>query len=139
VDPQSLCFSCHRLLTPLAHQRQRWDDNGVYREVFDDGRVIDDSDNNLVAAYPFRGQGLEAFSLVAVRKEAFARRMANAHFQMVTGRLLRHELDERTVYRALFDTINGGNGTFKDLLRTVLLSSSVSRPPRPVVVDGGAP
>jgi hypothetical protein len=139
VDPQSLCFTCHRLLTPLAHQRQRWDDNGVYREVFDDGRVIDDSDQSLVSSYPFRGTGLEAFSLVAVRKEAFARRMANAHFQTVFGRLMRHEQDERTVYRTLFDVIDHGNGTFRDLQRAVLLSSSFVNPPRPVVQDGGAP
>jgi len=139
VDTQSLCFTCHRVLTPLAYQRQRWDDNGVYREVFDDGRVIDDTDQNLVAGYPFRGSGLEAFSLVAVRKEAFARRMANAHFQTVFGRLMRHEQDERTVYRALYDAIDRGDGTFRDLQRAVLLSSSFVNPPRPVVQDGGAP
>jgi hypothetical protein len=138
VDPQSLCFTCHRLLTPLAHQRQRWADDGSYREVFDDGRVIDDTDNNLVANYPFRGRGLEAFSLVAVRKEAFARRMANAHFLMVTGRLLRHDLDERVVYRGLYDAIAGGEGTLRDLLRAILSSTSVTQPPRPVV-DGGTP
>jgi hypothetical protein len=138
VDPQSLCFTCHRLLTPLAHQRQRWADDGTYREVFDDGRVIDDSDNNLVANYPFRGRGLEAFSLVAVRKEAFARRLANAHFLMVTGRLLRHDLDERTVYRGLYDAFAGGEGTARGLLRAILLSTSVTQPPRPVV-DGGTP
>jgi hypothetical protein len=138
VDPQSLCFTCHRLLTPLAHQRQRWADDGTYREVFDYGRVIDDTDNNLVANYPFRGRGLEAFSLVAVRKEAFARRMANAHFLLVTGRLLRHDLDERVVYRGLYDAIDGGEGTPRDLLRAIFNSTSVTQPPRPVV-DGGTP
>lgn len=129
VDPQSLCFSCHRLLTPLAHQRLRWDDDGNFREAFDDGRVIDDSDNNLVADYPFRGTGLEAFSLVAVKKEAFARRMANAHFLLVFGRLMRHSEDERTVYRALFDVVDGGHGDFHALLKAVLLSSSFTAPP----------
>lgn len=150
VDPQSLCFSCHRMLTPLAHQRLRWDDDGNYRETFDDGRVIDDSDNNLVESYPFRGVGLEAFSLAAVRKEVFARRMANAHFQLAFGRLMRHEADERTVYRELYDAIDRGDGTFRDLERAILLSSSFVRPPRPTNgptngsngsdgVDGGAP
>jgi hypothetical protein len=141
VDPASLCYSCHRLLTPLAHQRLKWDDAGNHREVFDDGRVIDDSDRNLVADYPFRGAGLEAFSLVAVRKEAFARRIANAHFQLVFGRLLRHDADERDVYRALYDAIDQGRGSFRAVLRAVLLSSSVSEPP-PLQRDaegGGTP
>lgn len=132
VDPTSLCFSCHNVLTPLVHQRQKWDDEGNYRENFDDGRVIDDSDNNLVAGYPFAGVGLESFSLVAVKKEAFARRMANAHFLMVFGRLLRLEgpnADEGAVYQQLFDAIAQGNGTFKDVERLILSSSSVTLPP----------
>jgi len=137
VDPTSLCFSCHNVLTPLVHQRQKWDDNGVYREVFDDGRVIDDSDNGLVAGYPYVGNGLEAFSLVAVKKEAFARRMANAHFLMVFGRLLRLEgdtADEGPVYQQLYAAIAQGNGTFKDVERLILLSSSVTTPPLSVDV-----
>jgi hypothetical protein len=141
VDPTSLCYSCHRLLTPLAHQRLKWDDDGNYRETFDDGRVIDDTDHDLVADYPFRGSGLEAFSLVAVRKEAFARRIANAHFQLVFGRLLRHDTDERAVYRQLYDAIDHGHGNFRAVLRAVLLSSSVAHPP-PLpadAADGGAP
>jgi hypothetical protein len=52
---------------------------------------------------------------------------------------MRHEQDERTVYRTLFDAIDHGNGTFRDLQRAVLLSSSFVNPPRPVVQDGGAP
>jgi hypothetical protein len=141
VDPTSLCYSCHRLLTPLAHQRLKWDDDGNYRETFDDGRVIDDTDRGLVADYPFRGSGLEAFSLVAVRKEAFARRIANAHFQLVFGRLLRHDTDERAVYRELYDVVDQGRGSFRAVLRTVLLSTSVTHPP-PLsedTTDGGAP
>jgi hypothetical protein len=64
--------------------------------------------------------------------------MANAHFLMVTGRLLRHDLDERTVYRGLYDAIAGGEGTPRDLLRAILDSTSVTHPARPVV-DGGTP
>ncbi|HEY1101164.1 MAG TPA: carbohydrate-binding domain-containing protein, partial [Myxococcota bacterium] len=131
VDPTSLCFSCHNVLTPLAHQRLKWDNAGNHRETFDDGRAIDDSDNDLVAGYPYKGVGLEAFTLVAVKKEAFARRMANAHFLMVFGRLLRLEgdtADEGAVYRRLFDAIDAGNGTFKDIERLILTSSSVTTP-----------
>lgn len=138
VDPGSLCFSCHRLLTPLAHQRLKWDDDGNHRETFDDGRAIDDSDNNLVADYPFRGVGLEAFSLVAVKKESFARRIANAHFQLAFGRLLRHEQDERTVYADIYDAIDRGDGNFHDVMRAVLFSTSLTNPPRPTD-GGGAP
>ncbi len=141
VDPASICFSCHRLLTPLSHQRQKWDDDGNFRDAFDDGRAIDDSDNNLVADYPFRGQGLEAFSLVAVKKEAFARRMANAHFQLAFGRLLRHDLDERAVYQDIYDAIDRGDGHFHDVFRAVLFSPSFTHPPRPTPENdgGGAP
>ena len=139
VDPQSICFSCHRLLTPLAHQRQKWDDEGNFREAFDDGRVIDDSDHDLVADYPFRGVGLEAFSLVAVHKEQFARRMANAHFLFAFGRLMRHDLDEREVYHDIYDAIDRGDGHFHDVLRAVLFSKSFTNPPRPIAAAAGAP
>ena len=148
VDPTSLCFSCHNVLTPLAHQRLKWDNDGNHRETFADGRDIDDSDNDLVAGYPFKGTGLEAFSLVAVKKEAFARRMANAHFLMVFGRLLRLEgttANEGAVYRQIFDAIDAGNGTFKDIERLILLSTSVTTPPASAAIEpltglvGGAP
>jgi hypothetical protein len=131
VDPTSICFSCHRVLTPLAHQRQRWDDLGNYRTTFDDGRTIDDSDNDLVADYPFRGPGLESFSLVAVRKEGFIRKMVNTHFQMMFGRNLRHDLDERDVYLTLWNAADSGRGTFKSVLRTILASRSYTNPPAP--------
>ena len=128
VDPTSICFSCHRLLTPLAYQRQKWADDGTFRTQFDDGRVIDDTDNGLVADYPFKGPGLESFSLVAVRKEGFIRRMANVHFTFAFGRNLRHDTDERDVYLSLWNAANSGNGTFKDVMKTVLFSRSYTDP-----------
>lgn len=137
VDPTTVCYSCHRLLTPLAHQRLKWDDDGDHRTHFDDGRPIDDSDQGLVADYPFRGAGLESFSLVAVRKEGFIRRMANVHFLMSFGRNMRHLDDERTVYRAAWDAAASGNGTFKDIIRAIHSSQSYTNPPGPLQ-DGGA-
>jgi hypothetical protein len=131
VSPTSICFSCHKLLTPLAYQRQKWDDDGNFRDTFEDGRVIDDTDQNLVADYPFKGPGIESFSLVAVRKEAFIRRMANVHFLFSFGRLLRHDQDERDVYFDLWNTAQSGNGTFRDLLKHILLSRSYTNPPAP--------
>lgn len=137
VDPASICYSCHRLLTPLAHQRLKWDDEGNRRELFEDGRDIDDSDQALVEDYPFKGRGLESFSLVAVRKEGFIRRMANIHFQLSFGRNMRHNLDERDVYFKLFEAAQSGQGTFKNLMRTVLTSRAYVEPPAPVAGSGG--
>ncbi|HEY4223811.1 MAG TPA: carbohydrate-binding domain-containing protein [Myxococcota bacterium] len=136
VDTTSICFSCHRLLTPLAYQRQKWDDDGNYRETIND-EPIDDSDNNLVADYPYKGPGIESFSLVAVRKEGFIRRMANVHFTFSFGRNMRHDQDERDVYLTLWNAANSGNGTFRDIMKQVLLSRSYTNPPKPTT--GGAP
>jgi hypothetical protein len=135
VDPTSLCYSCHQLLTPLAHQRLAWDDDGNFRTTFDDGRTIDDSDHDLVADYPFRGPGLASFSLRAVRKEGFLRRMANVHALMLFARLLRHETDERALYADLFAAADHGNGTFKEQLRLLMFSPSYEHP----VVVGAQP
>ena len=33
MDPTSICFGCHQTLTPLAFQRQKWADDGTYRET----------------------------------------------------------------------------------------------------------
>jgi hypothetical protein len=128
VDPTSVCYSCHQLLTPLAHQRLRWADDGTYREVDEDGAAIDDSDRGLADSYPYPGNGIEAFSLVAVRKEAYARRMANLHFLSSFGRALRAEEDERDVYQALYSVIDSGNGTLRDLIRSIHLSRSYTNP-----------
>ncbi|MBM4281426.1 MAG: hypothetical protein FJ137_11930, partial [Deltaproteobacteria bacterium] len=135
VDPTSVCYSCHRLLTPLQHQRLAWDDDGNHRTTFDDGRLIDDSDQGLVADYPFRGPGLQSFSLRAVRKEGFVRRMANVHALMLLGRLVRHEADERALYKQLFDAAAHGDGLLKDQLRLLLFSDPYVSP----IVAGGAP
>lgn len=137
VDPASICYTCHRLLTPLAHQRLKWDDDGNRREQFDDGRAIDDSDQALVEDYPFKGRGLESFSLVAVRKEGFIRRMANIHFQLAFGRNMRHDLDERDVYFKLWEAAASGEGTFKGLTRAVLTSRSYVTPPPAIAGSGG--
>jgi hypothetical protein len=67
VDPASICFTCHQLLTPLAHQRLKWGDNGVFRTMDEQGQPIDDSDRGLVPTYAYKGSGIEAFSTKAVR------------------------------------------------------------------------
>jgi hypothetical protein len=128
VDPGSVCYSCHRVLTPLSHQRLAWDDDGNFRTTDEQGVAIDDSDRGMVEGYPYAGAGMESFSLVAVRKEAFARRMANLHFLVSFGRAMREEADERDVYQGLYAAMDAGNGTFRDLVRAIHMSRSYVRP-----------
>ncbi len=123
VDPASICYSCHKLITPLAHQRLAWDDQGNYRTHFEDGRLIDDSDQNLVEHYPFSGKGLSSFALSAIRKEGFIRRMINVHALMFFGRLLRHETDERDLYYQLFQLAQNGQGQMKAMIKALLQST----------------
>jgi hypothetical protein len=129
VDPSSICFNCHQLLTPLATQRLRWADDGSYRTVDDSGRPLDDSDRGLVATYPYKGQGIEAFSTRAVKKEAFIRRMINTQFKLLMGRELRQRDDERGLYKQLWDTAFANGGDMRTVLRTVALSSTFQRKP----------
>lgn len=129
VDPTSICFNCHQLLTPLATQRLRWADDGTYRTVDDQGAPLDDSDRGMVADYPYKGQGIEAFSTKAVKKEAFVRRMINTQFKLLMGRELRHRDDERVLYKTLWDTTFANGGDMRTVLRTVALSNTFQRKP----------
>jgi hypothetical protein len=128
VDPESPCYSCHKLLTPLAHQRLRWDDDGNYRAVDDDGLPIDDSDRNLVSGYPYAGAGLDAFAVQASVKEGYIRRMSNLLFAPSFNRNLRHDGDERLLYQQLWNAAASGNGTFGDMIRVVLFDPSYTHP-----------
>jgi hypothetical protein len=127
VDTQSVCFICHQMLTPLAHQRLKWADDGAYRTVDDNGLSLDDSDRNMVATYPFKGAGLEAFSTKAVKKEAFIRRTLNAQYRLLMGREMRHTEDERVIYKTLWDTSVTQNGNLKSVLKEVVLSPGYLR------------
>ncbi len=127
VDPNSLCFSCHQTLTPLAHQRLRWDDEGNYRTEDVEGQPMDDSDRGLVATYAFKGQGMEAFATQAVKKELFIRRTINAQFALLFGREMRHALDERAVYKRLWDVSEESNGNLKAVLKAVATSPEYLR------------
>jgi hypothetical protein len=127
VDPTSLCFSCHQTLTPLAHQRLRWDDEGNYRTTDAQGVVIDDSDRSLVSTYAFKGQGLPAFSEQAVKKEPFVRRTLNAQYMIFFGREMRYSEDERVMYKRLWDVSRQNNASLKAVLRTIALSPEYTR------------
>ncbi|MCP3139688.1 carbohydrate-binding domain-containing protein [Pyxidicoccus xibeiensis] len=127
VDPSSICFSCHQTLTPLAHQRLKWDDEGNYRTTDQDGKPLDDSDRNLVAPYAFKGTGMEAFATQAVKKESFVRRTLNAQYALFFGREMRHAQDERVIYKRLWDASQQSNGNLKAVLKTVATSPEYLR------------
>jgi hypothetical protein len=122
TQPGSVCYSCHKLLTPLAYQRLRWTDDGQYREKDEKGNPIDDSDRNEVAWYPFKGRGMEAFATQAVKKERFIRTMIDTHFLFFFGRGMRWDKDERTLYKRLWDAVHRTNFTIKGLIKAIVLS-----------------
>ncbi|MBU6399730.1 MAG: hypothetical protein KGS61_05380 [Verrucomicrobia bacterium] len=122
TDPNSICYSCHKVLTPLAFQRTRWDDDGHYRVRDEYGLPIDDTDNHLVPSYPFAGEGLQAFATQAVRKERFIRAMINTHFTFYFGRGIRYETDERGLYKHLWDAVHTNHFTIRALIRALVTS-----------------
>ena len=122
VDPNSICFTCHQLLTPLAYQRSRWAEDGTYATTDADGKPIDDSDRSLVAGYPYKGQGLGAFSAQAVKKERFVRQTLQAEFNFLFGRPMRFDQDERGLYKQLWDGLAASNGDVRATLKILVAS-----------------
>lgn len=122
TDPNSNCYSCHKILTPLAFQRLNWDDAGKYHEYDEAGDRIDSSDRSSVAEYPFKGKGLEAFALQAVRKERFVRTILNTHVNFYFGRPLRFREDERTLYKHLWDVAHESDFSIRAVIRAIMLS-----------------
>lgn len=130
--PNSICYSCHKMLTPLAFQRSRWTDDGVYQAKFN-GKPIDDSDHQLVASYPFKGNGMEAFALQAQNKERFIRTMIQTHFVFYFGREMRYDRDERGLYRRLWNTELANNYSIRGLIRALLTSPEYLESAAPTV------
>jgi hypothetical protein len=128
VDPQSICFNCHQLLTPLAHQRLKWSDDGTFRDTMN-GMPIDDSDRGLVATYPYKGPGLQAFATKAVKKEPFIRRMINTQVRLLIGREMRSATDERVLYKQLWDATTANNGDMRPVLKAVANSPTFKGAP----------
>jgi hypothetical protein len=131
TSPTSVCYSCHKVLTPLAYQRLAWNDDGSWREKTESGQPVDDSDRGLVANYPYRGKGMEAFATQAVNKERFLRTMVQTHFVMLFGREMRYQTDERALYRRLWDSAHRDNFRILGLLKTLVTS--------PEYLNGTAP
>lgn len=122
TDPNSTCYSCHKILTPLAFQRNFWDDSGKFRIHDEYGLPIEASDHNLVMDYPFKGEGLEAFALQAVKKERFIRTMIDTHFDFLFGRTMRYRTDERRLYKQLWDRVHRDGFTIKGLLKALVMN-----------------
>jgi hypothetical protein len=143
TSPSSVCYACHKILTPLAYQRTRWTDDGVYKEKDAQGRVIDDSDQNLVASYPFKGRGMEAFATQAQNKERFLRTIFQTHFVFYFGREMRYDKDERGLYKRLWDSAKASSYSLKSLIRTLLTSpeylDGVRAPAAPPIIPKRAP
>jgi hypothetical protein len=131
VDPSSICYSCHKVLTPLAMQRNRWMDDGCFRTHDEYGLPIGASDEHLVEGYPFAGEGLEAFATQAVRKERFIRTIIDTHATFFFGRQLRWRDDERRLYLRTWNTLQKNHFTLRSLIRALLVS--------PEYLDGKAP
>jgi hypothetical protein len=138
TDPNSVCYNCHKILTPLALQRNHWSDEGQFRTRDDQGLAIDATDQSVVPEYPFKGEGLEAFATQAVKKERFIRTMIDTHFHFYFGRPMRFRADERTLYKKLWDQLHAQGFTIRGLIRGLLNSpeymeghSPLSRQPAP--------
>ncbi|HSH94673.1 MAG TPA: hypothetical protein VK968_11055, partial [Roseimicrobium sp.] len=122
VDPTSVCFSCHKILTPIAVQRNMWDDEGKFRRYDELGLPIDASDANMVDGYPFPGEGLEAFATQAVKKERFVRTIINTHFTFYFGREMRFRDDERFLYKKVWDDVHADGFKLRTLVRSLVTS-----------------
>lgn len=122
VDPDSICYSCHKALTPLALQRQKWDNDGNYRATNNAGEPIDDSDAGIVEWYPFKGTGVEAFTIPASLTEAFQRTTINAIVIHLLGRPMRAEEDERVLYKSLWDQNHANGWKLRELIKVAIAS-----------------
>lgn len=122
TDPKSICYSCHKVLTPLAYQRAVWEDDGVPNRFDLTGLQKDPSDQRMVAAYPFKGNGLEAFATQAQNKERFIRTILQTQFVWFFGREMRFETDERGLYRRLWDVAGKNNYALRPVIKAMLTS-----------------
>ena len=138
TSPTSVCYSCHKVLTPLAYQRLAWDDNGNFKPK-EGGKPVDDTDRGLVPSYPFRGKGMEAFALQSVNKERFVRTIIQTHFVMFFGREMRYQDDERGLYKRLWDDAQKSNYNVKSMLRSLMTSPEYLGVATPATAPGRKP
>ena len=139
TNPTTVCYSCHKLLTPLAYQRLAWSDDGTFRTASEDQQPIDDSDRGLVPSYPFAGKGMEAFATKAVNTEQFVRTMIDTHFAFYFGRQMRYRTDERDLYKRLWDAVHADGFTIRGLVKAILTSPEYLDAARPLADPAQSP
>ena len=122
TDPNSNCYSCHKILTPLAFQRSNWSDDGSFRTQDESGLAIDASDRGAVEEYPFKGEGLEAFATQAVKKERFVRTIINTHVSFYFGRPMDVLGRERSLYKRLWDNVHENDFRIRELVHAIVTS-----------------
>ncbi len=122
TDPDSMCYSCHKILTPLAMQRGHWADDGTFRRLDASGTPLRADDRGWVKDYPFKGDGMEAFATQAVKKERFIRTIINTHFHFYFGRPMRYLKDERGLYQRLWNNVHTNHFKIRTLIRAIICS-----------------
>ena len=81
-----------------------------------------------MADYAYKGQGLEAFSTVAARKEVFVRQTLNAQYLVLLGRPMRANDDERVVYKQLWDIAVAEKSDLRKTFKAILTSPTYQDP-----------
>ena len=71
--------------------------------------------------YPFKGEGLSAFSSQVVKKERFVRTFINLHHDMLFHRQLRVFEDQRDEYKQLHDFALVNDLRIRPLLKKMIL------------------
>ena len=99
-----------------------WTDDGEYRVQDEAGLEIDATDRGVVAEYPYKGNGLEAFATQAVKKERFIRTMINTHVNFFFGRPMRHVDEERDLYKRLWDNVHAHDFQVRPLIKAIVTS-----------------
>ncbi|MCA9126060.1 MAG: hypothetical protein KDB22_03205 [Planctomycetales bacterium] len=127
TDPDSVCYSCHKILTPLAFQRLNWTDSGEFVHSDASGNAIDASDRGAAADYPFPGEGMEAFAIQAAQKERFIRTIINTHVGFYFGRPLRFREDERMLYKQLWKNVHDHQFQIRELIRCIVTSDEYAQ------------
>jgi hypothetical protein len=62
---------------------------------------------------------MAGFAAHAIKKEKFLRQTFQSQFLFFLGRQMRYDLDERTVYLALWLKAFSSNGDFRELIKII--------------------
>jgi hypothetical protein len=65
---------------------------------------------------------MAAFTAQAVKKERFVRQTLQAEFNLLFGRPMRFDQDERGLYKQLWDALAASNGDLRTSLKVLVAS-----------------